>query len=170
MATLLSRSHWAKISVFVKKGYFLLRNVFISDCLARIWNQRLRIDPYAKFQLHWTKDEGARVMTWNDNKNGLMTSYFPPGDDVSKRFMVFWEILSQSTIMPSLVVIGSQIKEKQCASPAYMEQTPAWIGLESLKVQYYGVTHVHNDYFFRSTIILWKILYFILFGHTKTDF
>ena len=32
------------------------------------------------------------------------------------------------------------------------------------------ITHVHNDYFFRSTIILWKILYLILFGHSKTDF
>ena len=34
----------------------------------------------------------------------------------------------------------------------------------------HGITHVHNDCFFRSTIILWKILYFILFGHSETDF
>ena len=32
------------------------------------------------------------------------------------------------------------------------------------------ITYVHNDYLFRSTIILWKILYFILFGYSETDF
>ena len=37
-------------------------------------------------------------------------------------------------------------------------------------VQCYGITHVHNDQFFFSTTILWKMLYFILFGHSKTDF
>ena len=31
MATLLSRSAWAKISVFRKNGLFLLQNVFILD-------------------------------------------------------------------------------------------------------------------------------------------
>ena len=60
MATLLSRSSCAKILVFRKKWHFLLQNVFISDFLARIRNQRLRIDPCAKFQLHWTKDKGTR--------------------------------------------------------------------------------------------------------------
>ena len=50
MATLLSRSTWTKISVFHKNGIFLLKNVFISDFLARIRNQPLRIDPCAKFQ------------------------------------------------------------------------------------------------------------------------
>ena len=90
MATLLSRSPWAKISVFRKKnGLFLLQNVFISDFLARIRNQRLKIDPCAKFQLHWTKDKGTRILTWNNTKNGLMTSYLPPSNDVSKIFMAF---------------------------------------------------------------------------------
>ena len=90
MATLLSRSAWAKISVFrKKKGLFLLQNVFISDILAQVRNQRLRIDPCAKFQLHWTKDNGTRILTWNDTKNGLMTSYLPPGDDVRKTFKTF---------------------------------------------------------------------------------
>ena len=77
MATLLSRSTWAKISVFRK----------IMAFWARIRNQRLRIDPCAKFQLHWTKDKKTRILTWNDTKNGLMTSYLPPNDDVSKIFM-----------------------------------------------------------------------------------
>ena len=90
MATPLSRSAWAKISVlqkfqfFVKNGIFLLQNVFISDFLARIRNQRLRIDPCTKFQLNWTKDKRTRILTWNDTKNSLMTSYLPPSDDVSK--------------------------------------------------------------------------------------
>ena len=89
MATFLSRSTWAKISVFLKNGLFLLRNVFISDFLARIRNQRLRINSCDKFQLHWTKDKGTRILTWNDTKYGLMTSYLPPGDDVSELFMAF---------------------------------------------------------------------------------
>ena len=89
MATLLSRSAWAKTSVFSKNGIFLLQNVFISDFLAQIRNQRLRIDPYAKFQLNWTKDKGTRILTWNDTKNVLMTSYLPHSGDVSKLFMAF---------------------------------------------------------------------------------
>ena len=74
MATLLSRTAWAKISVFIKNGIFLVQNVFISDFLAQIRNQHLRIDPCTKFQLNWTKDKGTRILTWNDTKNGLMTS------------------------------------------------------------------------------------------------
>ena len=89
MAPLLSRSVWAKISVFRKNGIFLLQNVFISDFLPRIQNQRLRIDPCVKFQPHWTKDKTTRFLTWNVSENSLMTSYFPPSDDVSKIFMIF---------------------------------------------------------------------------------
>ena len=88
MATLLSRRLGQKFQFFVKNGIFLLQNVFISDFLARIRTQRLRIDPCAKFQLNWTKDKRTRILTWNDSKNGLTTSYLPPGDDVSKIFMV----------------------------------------------------------------------------------
>ena len=69
---------------FVKNLIFLLQNVFVSNFLSRIRNQRLRIDPCAKFQLNWTKDKETRILTWNNNKNGLMTSYLPPSDDVSK--------------------------------------------------------------------------------------
>ena len=77
--------HLGKIFSFSKNnGVFLLQNVFISDFLARIRNQRLRIDPCTKFQLNWTKDEGTRILTWNNTKNGLMTSYLPPSDDVIK--------------------------------------------------------------------------------------
>ena len=69
MAILLSRSAWAKISFFlIENGIFLLQNVFVSDSLARIRNQRVRIDPCAKFQLNWTKDKGTRILTWNDTK------------------------------------------------------------------------------------------------------
>ena len=41
--------------------------------MARIRNQRLRIDPCAKFQLHWTKDKGTsnfdleRYQKWLDD-------------------------------------------------------------------------------------------------------
>ena len=89
METLLSRIAWEKLHVFVKNGLFLLQNVLISNFLARIRNQRLKIDPCAKFQLHWTKDKGTRILTLNDTKNGLMTSYLPHSDDVSKMFIAF---------------------------------------------------------------------------------
>ena len=89
MATLLSRSAWAKISFFRKKWPFSPKNVFILDFLARIRNQRLRIDRCAKFQLHWTKDKRTRILTWNNTKNGLMTSCLPPSNEVSKIFMAF---------------------------------------------------------------------------------
>ena len=74
---------------FVKNGIFLLQNVFISDFFGRIRNQRPRIVPCAKFQLNWTKDKGTQSLTGNDTKNGLITSYLPPSDDVSKIFMAF---------------------------------------------------------------------------------
>ena len=72
-----------KFQFFVKNVLFLLQNVFMS-IFVRIRNQRLRIDPCAKFQLHWTKDKGTRILTCNDTKNGLVTSYLPPGEDVAK--------------------------------------------------------------------------------------
>ena len=89
MPTLLSRSAWAKISVFRKKWPFSPSKRIYIGLLARIRNQRLGIDPCAKFQLHWTKDKGTRILTWNDTKNGLMTSYLPSSNDVSK---ILWRL------------------------------------------------------------------------------
>ena len=42
--------------------------------------------------------------------------------------------------------------------------------LKPVRVQCYRITHVHNCYIFRSMTILWKILYFISFGHIQLDF
>ena len=42
--------------------------------------------------------------------------------------------------------------------------------LNPVKVQCCRIAHVHNYYSIRSTTILWKILYLILFGHIKSDF
>ena len=83
----LSRSAWAKISVFRTKWPFSPSERIYIGLLARIRNQRLGIDPCAKFQLHWSKDKGTRILTWHDTKKGLMTSYLPFSDDVSKIFM-----------------------------------------------------------------------------------
>ena len=74
---------------FVKYGLFLDQNVFISDFLVQIRNQRLKIDPCAKFQPDWTKDKGARISTWNDSENCLMTSYLPHSDEANKISMAF---------------------------------------------------------------------------------
>ena len=90
MAKLLSRSAWAKSSVFRKRtAFFSFKTYLYRIFLARIRNQRLTIDPCAKFQLNWTKDKGTRILTRNDTKNGLMTSHLTPSDDVSKIFMTF---------------------------------------------------------------------------------
>ena len=59
---------------FVKNVLFLAQNLFISNFVVQIRNQRLRIDPCGKFQPDWTKDKGTRISTSNDTKNCLMTS------------------------------------------------------------------------------------------------
>ena len=89
MVTLLSRSPWAKMSLFRKNWPFLLQKVLILNFWARSGNQRLRIDPFANFQLHWTEDKGTRILTWNHTENRFITSYSPPADDLSKIFMGF---------------------------------------------------------------------------------
>ena len=64
-----------KFQLFVKMVFFSFKTYLYRIFLARIRNQRLRIDPCAKFQLHWTKDKETRILTWNSTKNGLMTSH-----------------------------------------------------------------------------------------------
>ena len=77
-----------EIFVFsIKNGIFLTQNVFIADFLVQIRNQRLKIEPCAKFEPDWTKDKGAWISTSNDTENCLMTSYLPHSDEVSKIFM-----------------------------------------------------------------------------------
>ena len=46
-----------------------------------------------------------------------MTLYLPPSEDVSKIFVAFERFFSQSTIMPGLVLVEPQIKEKQRGHP-----------------------------------------------------
>ena len=89
MATLLSRSAWTNTSVFRKKLHFSPSKRIYIGFLAQIRNQRLRVDPCAKFQLNWTKDKRTRILTLNDTESSLVTSYLPPSDDVSKIFMSF---------------------------------------------------------------------------------
>ena len=88
MATLLSRSAWAKFSVFRKKWPSSER-IHIGFFLVQIRNQRLKIDLCAKFQPDWTKDKGARILTWNNTENCLMIPYLPHSDHVSTVFNGF---------------------------------------------------------------------------------
>ena len=67
----------------------LAQIIFISEFLAQIRNQRPKIDPSAKFQPNWTKDEGSRISTSNDSENCLMTSYTRGRDDVIKILNAF---------------------------------------------------------------------------------
>ena len=84
-----------KLQFSVKNGLFLLQDVLILDFLARIRYQPLRIDPCTKFQLRWTKDKGTRILTWNDTKNSFMTSYLPPGDEVTKFLWILSDFVPQ---------------------------------------------------------------------------
>ena len=76
-----------KFEFFVNNGIFSFKTYLYRIFFTRIRNQRFKIDPCAKFQLNWTKDKVTQILTWNDTKNGLMMSYLPPSDDVSKLFM-----------------------------------------------------------------------------------
>ena len=115
-----------KFQFFLENGLFLLQNVFASDVLARIRNQRLRIDRCAKFHLHRTKDEGTRILTWNDNKNGLMTS---------AKFLWLLRDFVPEYQHAKFGCNWTTIKEKQggaqCAPPAYM--VPKDPGLNRVK-------------------------------------
>ena len=46
-------------------------------------------------QLHWTKDKGTQILTCNDAKNGLMMSYLPLGDDISKLSWILRDFVSE---------------------------------------------------------------------------
>ena len=121
MATLLSRIALAKFPVFHKKMAFACSKGIHIGFLVQIRNQRIKIDFFAKFQQNIRE---ARILTWNNTENCLMTSYLPHSEDISKNIIDFGSFF-QSTIMPSFVVIGPQIKEKQrraqCApSPEYI--------------------------------------------------
>ena len=128
MGTLLSRSAWAKISVFRKKnGIFLLQNVFMSDFLARIRNQRLRIDLCAKFQLNSTKDKRTRILTWNDTKNSLMMSYLTPSDDVSNILWILRDFVPeyhQAKFGCNWTTNKGQTEGAQCAPSLYGSNRP----------------------------------------------
>ena len=90
MATHLSRSAWAKFSVFRKKiAFFSLKTYSYRIFKFNFEKQRLRIDPCTHFQPDWAKDKGARISIRKDTENCLMTSYLPHRDDVSKTFMAF---------------------------------------------------------------------------------
>ena len=57
MATLLSRGAWAKFSAFLKKLPFSRSKDISIGFFNSNRNQRLKIDPCAKFQPDWTKDK-----------------------------------------------------------------------------------------------------------------
>ena len=65
-----------------------------------------------------------------------MMSYVPHGDDVSKIFMAFEKFCARVTIMPSLVVIGKQIKEKQKAGCFY-DASVFYTWIESTTVSFF---------------------------------
>ena len=53
---------------------FLLRSYFS----VQIRNQGFKISPSTNFQLNWTKDNGAQILTRTNTPNSLMTSWWWP--------------------------------------------------------------------------------------------
>ena len=77
-----------KFQFFVNNGIFLLQSVFISD----FWLEfEISASEFTLCQIsaQLDKDKRTQILTWNDIGNRLMTSYLPPGEDVSKIFVAF---------------------------------------------------------------------------------
>ena len=117
---------------FSSKWHFSHSKRIWSDFLARIGNQRLRIDPCVKFQLNWTKDKGTRILSWKDTKNDLMTSDVPPGNDQNQQnFYGFWEIVSEyhyAKFGCNWTTNKGETGGTICPQPIWFQKTPAWIG------------------------------------------
>ena len=101
----------------MKNGLCFTQNVFILDFFVQIRNQLLKIVPVPNFSQIGQK---IRKLEFRP-ENCLMTS---------ANFYGFGETLSQSTIMPSVVVIEPQIKEKQrgdilCPQLIFYQNIPA---------------------------------------------
>ena len=73
MATTFSVGASTKISQNIRKSCFSLQNGLLSKFNVEIYNQHLRIDPYAKFQLNQTK---IRTTTENAQILGLLMAQF----------------------------------------------------------------------------------------------
>ena len=111
-----------KFQFFVKNSIFLLQNVFITDFF---WLEfeisASELTPVPNFssieqkirELHLWPGTIPKTAWWRHTYLLVMTS---------AKFLWLWEILSQITIMPSLVLIGQQITEKQrgCPPPEYV--------------------------------------------------
>ena len=74
MATLSSRSAWAKFSVFRNQLHFSP-------------SKRIYIGFWLHFEISASELTLLQNFNWNDTKNGSMTSHFPLSDDVNKIFM-----------------------------------------------------------------------------------
>ena len=113
MATLLSRSAWAKFPVFRKQWPFSRSKGIHIGFLVQIRNQRLKIEHCAKFQPDWTKNKGGsnfeleqQLLSWNNTENCLMTSHLPHSDDVSKIIIDFERFCSRALSWCTFQILG----------------------------------------------------------------
>ena len=84
VATLLSKSAWAKISVFRREWHFSPSKCIYIGLLGSNSKSAPQLTPVPNFSSIEQKVQKLEILTWNDTKNSLMTSYLPPSDDVSK--------------------------------------------------------------------------------------
>ena len=92
---------------FKKMVFFSLKKYSYRIFLVQIWNQRTKIDPCAEFQPIWTKDKGSSNFDLERYRHTYLIVM------MSAKLLSILRDFFQSTIMPRLVVLGPQIKEKQ---------------------------------------------------------
>ena len=147
------KGHLGKNYSFLEKNGIFYQNVFISNFLTLIRNQRLRIDPCAKFQLNWTKDKRTHILTWDDTKNGLMTSYLPPSDDISNILCHLRDFVPEYHHAKFGCNWATNKGETMCPPPAYMvpkdpslnrvEVTPTTFWIKCKNLHKYKKVFVH---------------------------
>ena len=96
MATLLSRSACAQFPVFRKKWPLSRsKSIHVGFFSSNSKSAPQNLPPAPNFSQIGQKIREARILTWNDTENCLMTSHLPHSDDVSKIIIDFERLCSR---------------------------------------------------------------------------
>ena len=130
-----------------KMAFFSLKTFSYRTFLVQIRNQRLKIDPCAKFQPDLTKDKGVRISTWNETKTAwwrnpfliVMTSakfswilrdFVPEYHHV--KFGGNWIANKRETAYILFILLYFILFIfYMCPQPIFDQNSPSWIGLKS---------------------------------------
>ena len=124
MAMLLSRSTLAKCPVFhLKMSFSRSKCIHIGFFSSNSKSAPQNGTPVPNFcQIRLTIRE-ARILTWNDTKNCLMTSYLPRSDDINKIIINFERFHSRVPYRAKFDENWTTSKGK--TEPIFYQNTPA---------------------------------------------